>query len=286
MNKRIGVTGASGFIGKLLINTLYEQGYHITALTRSNTNFPENVKVINGDLLDDKKVKLFLHDIGIIVHLAARQLPPEDLFFRENVSGTFNLVKNMAEFPVKQLLYLSTMAVYGDQGEKIITEKDTCKPTSSYGITKYLAETICRYWETTTNNKLTILRPFNVYGKGSKIGVVYNMLKNVKEGKPIIIYGDGMQKRDFLYVDDVIAAIVIALKEEKEGVFNLGYGKDTTVLDLAEQIKKIYAQKVKISFKQNEAGKANRIEYSINKAQSVLGWTAKVTLEEGLNKIL
>jgi UDP-glucose 4-epimerase len=286
MSKRIGITGASGFIGKLLINKLDSLGYQITALSRSEATFPQNVSVVKGDLLDDKSVKLFLKDSDVVIHLAARQLPPDNLFFRENVEASFNLIKNIVDFPIKHLIYLSTIAVYGDKGIKVITEKDSCNPTSPYGITKYLAENICNYWRTTTKGKLTILRPFNVYGKGSRIGVVYNMLQNVKEGKPINIFGNGKQIRDFLNVEDLLEAIIISLNIQQDGDFNLGSGKETSLLELLALIKKVCPKKVIVTFAENENDKAARIAYSIDKAHTVLGWESKVTLEEGLKNLL
>ncbi len=286
MKKKIGVTGASGFLGNVLVKKLIAEGYEVVVLSRSKKEFSAEVTVVTGDLLQPKSIDNFLKSVDTVIHLAARQLPPEELFFRDNVSATNNLIERMLHFPIKHLIYLSTVVVYGEEGKKIHTEKDICLPTTVYAVTKYLSEIICQYWESKTKKILTILRPFNIYGKGNKKGVIYHMVKNIRQNKPIIIYGDGKQKRDFLYVDDVVEAILLAIKKEKKGIFNLGSGENLSLVELVSLINNICSQKVQVEYKNIEQEKVTSIAYTVGKAQTLLGWKPKVNIQEGLKELL
>lgn len=285
MKKRIGITGASGFIGKLLVQQLLDQGYSVNALMRSKTSFPTDVKRVEGDLTDIKALNSFLQDIDILIHLAGRQLPPEEQFFKDNVLATNALLNRAKNFPIKHLIFLSTVAVYADQEDKIHTEEEQCNPSTYYGLTKYLAENICHYWQTITKQKLTILRPFNVYGKENRKGVVFTMIENAKKTQTITINGDGNQIRDFLYVDDVINALLLVIQKEQEGIFNLGSGHSITISELADMIKELSFQ-VQTKYKQSESGKTKKILYALEHTQKVLGWHAQTPLREGIKKIL
>lgn len=282
MKKTIGITGASGFVGERLIEKLLIEGYPVVALLRSPKKLPTGSKVVTGDLLDSKSLHPFVDSVDTVIHLAARQLPPEDLFFQDNVVATKNLIEVMMQYQIKQMIYLSSVAVYGDQEEKIHQESDICHPTTMYGLTKYLAETLCQYWQTKTSSTVTILRPFNIYGKNSEKGVIYNMISQIKENKPIMIYGNGKQKRDFLFVDDVISAITVSLQKEKNGIYNLGSGINTSLLELVSLLKKVAPYEVTTEFKKSESGKTLSIEYSLAKAKKELGWEAKTVLKDGL----
>lgn len=286
MVARIGVTGASGFIGKQLVQRLLKEGYNLSVFTRSDVTFPQEINVIKGDLNNTKQVDLFLKDVDIVVHLAARQLPPDESFFQENVLATNTLITRAQKFPIKQLIFLSTMAVYGDQENKKITESDSAYPNTYYGVTKLIAENICHYWQSQSKAKLTILRPYNIYGIGSNKGVIYNMLQSIKRDNSVTIYGDGKQTRNFLYVDDIVNAIMISLEKESTGTFNLGSDRTVSLLDLVTIIETITSSKIDIIFKDGEKGKTNGISYSLNSAHEILGWKALVSLEEGLRKLV
>jgi UDP-glucose 4-epimerase len=286
MKIKVGVTGASGFIGKHLVQELLANGYQVSVFVRSNQDFPKEVKVIQGDLHELASIKRFLNDVDTVVHLAGRQLPPDNLFFQDNVTATNNLVQCMLESHIKHAIILSTIAVYGDRKDIVYKESDDCSPTTYYGFTKYLAEKIFQYWETVSQQKLTILRPFNIYGDTSTKGVVFNLVKSVKENQKITIYGDGSQSRDFLYVSDVVNAIMISLKSQKSGIFNLGTGGKISILELVKLIEKVSARKVQIHYEKSESGKTKDINYSVQKVSDELGWKAQVSLEDGLRKIL
>jgi len=286
MKKRVGVTGATGFIGKLLVQSLITNGYDVTVFVRSKTPFSTNVNVIVGDFSDVEAIDAFLQSVDSVVHLVARQVPPEDLFFEENVSITNALIDRMVHFKINQLIYLSTVAVYGDRDDSIHSENENCYPTTKYGETKYLAEQLCHYWKSRTHKKLTILRPFNVYGQGSTKGVIYNMIHNIRNNKPIILFGDGNQKRDFLYVDDIVKAILLSLKKENDGIFNLGTGESISLQEIIAYLKKWSPKTVTVNVKPSEKEKPKNIFYSTANAQEKLGWKFSISIEEGLKKLL
>lgn len=285
--KSIGITGASGFIGRRLVNRLLLDGYSVTALVRnSKNNFPDSVTRVTGDLVTGKGIARFLKNVDCVVHLAARQTPPFEYMFQDNVEATHNLVTEAIRSDVKQLVYLSSAAVYGDKSEKILTENDYCFPSTEYGMTKYLAEKICEYWGTVTRNPVVVLRPFNIYGEGSSKGVVYNMVKSAKDSRKIRIYGDGKQSRDFLYVDDVINALVQVIKKEENSIYNLGSGENISLKELATLIQKEMKTSISIAYKPVESGKTKGVSYSLDKVRKELGWKASIALEEGIKKVI
>lgn len=283
----IGVTGATGFIGSSLVKKLLTKGYRVKALVRENKDkLPSGIEIVKGSLSDLKAINSFTSGIDTLVHLAARQLLPEQEMVKDNIDGTYNLISSSLDKNISQIVYLSTIAVYGESQGSVFTEDDAPHPNTIYGLTKYISENIVNYWSRKSGNTITVLRPFNIYGPGNKKGVIYNFYKSFLESGKITIFGDGLQTRDYLFVEDVVEAICLSISNKTEGIINLGTGQSYSLLDLVKIFGEVLQKEIPIEFKPSEAGKVLDIQYDISKPREKLAWAAKVNLEEGLRKTL
>lgn len=283
----VGITGGSGFVGMHLVNKLLANNYKVKVLAlETNKDFPNEVVFIKGDLVKKENIAEFLQDVDILIHLAARIMPPDEKMIEDNVLSTYNLISEALLYPIKQIIFTSSVAVYGKDKQGKFKESDTCNPNTPYGLSKYLSEKVILYWSGVTNNPVTIFRPFNIYGPGNYKGVIYSFYSDMKNKNEAIIYGDGKQERDFMYVGDFVDAVMKAIKMKKEGIFNLGYYKKYSILEVFETLKKIMKKDVKVIFNTNEVGKVYNINQDLISVKKELGWEAKIKLEAGLEKTI
>ena len=283
----IGVTGATGFIGQRLIRKLFKEGYSIKAFVLEQESFlPKKVLVVKGNLVTGSGIKKFLEGVDILVHLAARLLPPEEKMHEDNFIATKNLMEIAEKFPIKKTIFMSSAAVYGDKKGKIVTETINCKPNIEYGRTKRLAEKFILNWEKGNKRTAFIFRPFNIYGPGNYKGVIYNFYKNIRKDGRVTIYGTGDQTRNFLFIDDVVSAILLGIKEKKGGIFNLASPENYSVKKILVLFEKIFNKNIVPKFEYEEKGKVVELNLSAEKAKKILGWRAKVGLEKGLRKTI
>lgn len=283
----IGITGASGFIGRHLMDALLRQGYPVIALSRKkDLVLPSKVKVINGDLTDGCGLPSFLEKTDILIHLAARILPPEEEMFKDNVITTWNLISEALKHKIKKVIYISSIVVYGDNKGKKFKESDECHPSTEYGLSKYLAEKLIQFWAVKTGNSAVILRPFNIYGPGNKKGIIHDFYEAIKKTDEVTIYGDGKQKRDFLYIDDAVELVSRLINNSAEGIYNIGTGENYAVSDLPAKFGKILNKKIRVAFDSEEKGKVYSILYDITKVEKELGWKSGVSLDNGLKKTI
>lgn len=280
----IAITGATGFVGSHVVPKLNEAGYKVRALVRSADAKTGADEQIVGDLASGEGLGELLSGAGTLIHLAARIAPPDEELFSNNVTGTRNLVEGALKSEISHFVLMSTAAVYGESKGKAFNENSECHPGAGYGLTKYLSETLVDYWATKTGKTATILRPFNIYGPGDNKGVVYKFYESYKQKGKFTIYGTGEQIRDFLYVEELAEALGVVLDKKVGGIFNLGSGEETSLLELTKIYNKVLGQEVPIDFQPQEAGKPQKVEHDVTKAKEVLGWKAKLTLEEGLRK--
>ncbi len=283
----VGITGGSGFIGMHLIKKLLSNGYEVKVLAlEDNPNFPKEVTFIKGDLVKKENLTKFLKEIDVLIHLAGSILPPDNIMMENNVMSTFNLISEALNYPIKHIVFTSSVAVYGKDKKEKFKEIDECFPNTNYGLSKYLAEKIVLYWGNLTGKPVTIFRPFNVYGPGNYKGIIYSFYTDIKNKNKAIIYGDGTQERDFMYVGDFVEVIYKAIKIKQNGIFNLGNLKKYSILEIFKLFKKIMKKDVKVQFNKNEEGKVFNINQDLTHAKSVLGWEAKTPIKEGLEKTI
>lgn len=284
---KIGITGATGFLGGHLTKKLLADGYSVKALViEEKPKLSKEISWVRGDLVTGEGLPEFLEDVDMVIHLAGRNLPPEEELIKDNVIATRNLIIEALKHPIKQVIFTSSVAVYGKDKKGKFKETDKCFPNTEYGLTKYLAEKIIQYWTTKTGEPATIFRPFNIYGPGNSKGIIYTFYSNIKDDGKVVIYGDGKQERDYLYVGDIMEAFSTAIRTKKAGIFNLGAAKKYSVLEVLEVFKKVLGKDIKVSFSPTEEGKVFNINQDLSLAKEELNWGAKTSFEDGLRKTI
>ncbi len=252
--KPILVTGGAGFIGSHLTEKLVDLGAQVTVLDDLSTgslNNLERVKksitFIHGSIHDPNTCLSATKNQQIIFHVAARisvaqSMQNPDDCYKTNVIGTLNILQAAQKNMVHNVVFSSSSAVYGFQ-ETSCSEQMPCMPTSPYGHSKRIGELLCQHYATTHALSTVILRYFNVYGErqsshGSYAAVIPRFRENMALNNPITIYGDGLQKRDFVHVSDIVFAnMVTGLLSTQGEIFNIATGNSITLLQLVDQLK-------------------------------------------------
>lgn len=287
-NKRvIGITGATGFVGKHLVKKLNDEGFTTRALVRDLDKENEAEETIQGDLETGNGLEEFTKDLEVIVNLVGRFQPP----FKDQLSGNAVTLESLCtavqKNEVKKIIHISATAVYGlPQEGQIFIEKNVPLPDTLYALSKKTSEDVANFYNRNFGLSFIILRPPNIYGPDSDHGVVCNFIKSVKETGGVIIHGDGTQKRDFLYIGDLVDAIIKCL-DYKTGwdVFNITTADPKDLNELVSTLSKVMGKEIKITY-QGEAQGAKVVSADNSKAQEKLGWEPKTSLEEGLAKTI
>jgi len=292
------ITGAAGFLGAALSNRLARQGHTVRGVDDLSTGDPaalsDDVHFTRGDVNDRPKLWTLLQDVDCVYHLAARVLVPESVLYpREynqvNVAGTVSLMEAMRDVGVRRVVFISSGAVYGNQAQQPVREDARPDPRSPYAVSKLAAEfyvnTIGRLWGIET----VCLRVFNAYGPGQHIPPVHApvipyFLRQSLQNGTIVLHGDGSQSRDYVYVDDVVSAMVAA--STAPGVnrltINIGSGSETSVKTLAQLVKNITGGKPELMYNARNDGGPSRLCADIRLAQEKLGYQPATRLEDGL----
>lgn len=296
------VTGAAGFLGSALANHLSAQGHQVRGLDDLSAGGKDalspDVIFTRGDVNDRPKLWTLLQDVDVVYHLAARVSVQESVLYpREynavNVGGTVSLMEAMRDVGVRRVIMASSGAVYGDLGEQPIREDSVPSPRSPYAVSKLAAEhyirTIGRLWDIETVS----LRIFNAYGPGQRMPVshppvVPHFIKQTLNNGTLVVHSDGMQTRDYVYVDDVIRALTAATTASGlDGlVINVGSGTETSVRDLVNAVTKSTPGKAEVIYNPHVSGGVSRMCADLTLAKQKLSYTPAVSLEEGLKLTL
>ncbi|ADI31952.1 GDP-mannose 4,6-dehydratase [Staphylothermus hellenicus] len=304
-NEYVLVTGGAGFIGSWTVEKLCSKGYRVVVLDNLMYGSPSNLSniiddiiLVKGDIRDTVLLNELFRKYRFygVVHLAA--LVGVDEVYRDpnsgfsiNVQGTFNLLEMSRRHDVERFVYASSAAVYGDPQYLPIDEDHPLSPKNLYGATKLAGEILVNTYMENYGLSTISLRYFNVYGPrmrpGPYSGVVYVFINNLIHGKPLIIHGDGLQTRDFVYVEDVAAANLLALESKITGSYNIGCGSNITVRELADILRKYMGrEEVEIIHDKPREGDIKHSLADIGKAVKYLGWKPTVSLEKGLKKTI
>ena len=284
--KTIGVTGATGFVGSVLVEKLLKKNYKVKLFVFEKEKCPfEEVEDCRGDLLTGQGIEKFLEDTDVIVHLAGRVLPPDEEMISGNVLTTYNLVAKLLSSKVKKIIFSSSIAVYGDSNDRVFKETDKCNPNTDYGRSKLSAEKIISKWSEKTEGESVVFRFFSIYGPENRKGVVYNLCKDFIEKGKVTVFGSGLQRRDLVYVDDVVELLELSLMKDLGGIYNVGSGKYHTILDLISILENVSGKKCKVDFKEAESEKVDEILYSIDKLKDGFGWVPNVDIKEGIRRV-
>lgn len=251
----------------------------------------KGAKFCKGDVLDCEKLFEFCK-ADVVIHLAALSDVAESVKNPEetrkvNVDGTQNVLDCCVKNKVKKIIFASSAAVYGDCKNLPIREDSLMQPLSPYGQSKLDAEKIIE--NTCRENKISyvILRLFNIYGKGqneSYAGVITKFMQNILEEKPVVIYGDGTQTRDFVSIHDVVDAFDCAIISDKNGVYNIASGIQISINDLAQIMFEKFDNQ-KIIYKPKQKGDIQNSVADISLAKEKLGFVAKRKLEDEISSI-
>ncbi len=294
---KVLVTGGAGFIGKHLVKFLLKKNYSVTIFDNFSNSTKESishliqigVNVIEGDILNPLDIQDAVKKQDIVIHLAAKISVSESIddpleTFQVNVDGTKNVLAACKKNQVKKLIVASSAAVYGEGNQNVnLTEETKTNPISPYGQSKVMMEQIIRQWESSHDVKCIILRFFNIYGIGQSpeyAGVITKFLEKIKGKKSIEIFGDGLQTRDFVAIEDVINSIYNAMQYGDNGTYNIASGKSVTIKKLAEQMIALSGKKLEIKYYTVKKGDIKHSQADISQAKKELRYSPKLGLEK------
>jgi UDP-glucose 4-epimerase len=299
------VTGGAGFIGSHIVERLVRDGYDVTVLddlrSGSETNLNgcrDKITFIHGSILDREALTRAMEGVVYVFHEAAIPSVPESILHPEethevNVTGTLRVLEVARKANVRRVIYASSSAVYGDS--PTLPKHEDMKPIlkSPYAAHKLVSEDYARLYTTLHGIETIGLRYFNVYGPrqdphSEYSGVISKFITTTLHGDSVTIYGDGAHTRDFVYVDDVVDANMCAMNAEEGGgnVFNVGSGQATSLLDLRATIAREVGIDRAPTFHPAREGDILHSCSDIERAQNILGFAPRVSLEEGLRNTI
>lgn len=294
---KILVTGGAGFIGSWVADSYIGNGHEVLILDDLSSGRLENVNAkaafVKGDIRDRSIIKSVMDDFkpDVVNHHAAqidvRKSVEDPAFDAEvNIIGSITLLENSVKHGVKKFVFASTGgAIYGEPEDIPADESTPPMPISAYGTSKYAVEKYLEYYRHIYSLDFVALRYANVYGPRQnphgEAGVVAIFCSRILSGRACLIYGDGSQTRDYVYVGDVARANVLAL-DSKSGSYNIGTGVETSVNELVSELGVASGQVFNTDHAEARAGEVQRISLGAELAEEVLGWEPRVFLDEGI----
>lgn len=299
---RFLVTGGAGFIGTALANHLVTQGHEVRVLDDTSAGEPgrldPRVLFTRGDVRDIPKLWTLLKGVDGVYHLAARVSVPESILYpveynAVNVGGTVALMTAVRDAGVKRVILTSSGAAYGRQDQQPVRENAIMHPDSPYAVSKlsseYYLHSIGELWKIET----VVLRIFNAYGPyqplpPSHAPVIPRALRQIVSGGSIVLFGNGRQTRDFVYISDVVSALVLAATAERvnRANINIGSGQEVSINGLIDKIERATRREAHRLTNTEEESGVPRLVADIHLAGDMLKWKPRVSLEEGLQHML
>lgn len=296
------ITGAAGFLGSALANRLVMEGHSVLGVDDLSTGDPKalltDVQFMLGDVNDRSRLWTLLQGIDCVYHLAAKVSVPESVLYpREynqvNVGGTVTLMEAMRDVGVSRVVLISSGTVYGDQPLQPVNEAFLANPQSPYAVSKLAAEYYVRTIGSLWHIETVALRVFNAYGPGQRIPPVHtpvipSFLRQSWENGTIVIHGDGNQTRDYVFVEDVVEAMVSAstAPEVDRLTINVGSGTETTIKDLARLAIEVTGGHPEIVYNPRNEGGLSRLCADLRLAREKLGYEPRTSLIDGLRLTL
>jgi UDP-glucuronate 4-epimerase len=300
------VTGGAGFIGSNLCEELLKEGHRVICIDNFNDFYDpiikrrnietfksDKFKLYEGDILDKSfLLKVFsLNTIDMVIHLAAMagvrpSIENPLLYYTVNVIGTLNVLEIMKECNVKNLIFASSSSIYGNNKKIPFSESDNVDhPISPYAASKKAGELLCHTYYHLYNFNVNCLRFFTVYGPKQRPDLaIYKFTKALFDDEPIVCYGNGLTKRDYTYIDDIVQGINNALTRlDGYQVYNLGESNTISLIDLILLLELYTGKKAKIHFLPMQPGDVNLTFADIRKAKEYLSYSPKISIERGLN---
>jgi dTDP-glucose 4,6-dehydratase len=299
------VTGTAGFIGTNVAQDLLSAGHQITGVDNFNDAYDVRLKDWRLQRLSSQEKYQFrradicnfeeMQEIWIgnkfdaVINLAARAGVRESvrnpgIYFQANLTGTLNLLELCRENNVPKFVQASTSSLYGDHNPTPFSESaDTSKPLSPYAASKGAAEMLCHSYYHLYDLDVTILRYFTVYGPAGRPDMsIFRFIQWISEERPVRIYGDGNQERDFTYVEDIARGTILGLKMLGFEVINLGSDRPYKLIEVVNKIEAIIGKKAAIEWDEQAPADVRATWANIAKAGSKLGWEPSYSLDDGL----
>jgi UDP-glucose 4-epimerase len=289
-------------LGVALSNRLSREGHTVRVIDDLSAGDPdrlhEDVLFTRGDVLDRPRLWTLLQDIDCVYHLAARVLVSESILYPRqynevNVGGTVSVMEAMRDAGVQRVVLTSSGAVYGDQAEQPVQEDCRPNPQSPYAVSKLAAEYYVRTIGALWGIETVILRVFNAYGPGQRLPpshppVVPRFLQQAERGGSLVIFGGGGQTRDFVYVDDVVEALMASATapDVDRRIVNVGSGRETSINELASMAAEVVGERADVLRSPAESGGVARLCADITAARRLLGYEPRVGLREGLRRTM
>jgi UDP-glucose 4-epimerase len=301
---RVVVTGAAGFIGSHLVERLLAQGHEVTAVDAFVDYYPRAVK--EGNLrqaraagprfalvegaLQSLDLRPLLSGAERVYHLAAQAGVRAswgrefERYTEHNVLATQRLLEAAVEAGVPRLVYASSSSVYGDSEALPLREDSPCRPVSPYGVTKLAAEHLCHLYARNLGLPVISLRYFTVYGPRQRPDMAFHrFLKASRDGRPLTVFGDGSQTRDFTYIEDIMAATLAAAEEGRPGrSYNVGGGERVALNDVLCLVREVTGRPLEVRREEPQKGDMRDTFADTSAARRDLGFEPMVALREGL----
>jgi nucleoside-diphosphate-sugar epimerase len=304
---KVLVTGGAGFIGSHVVDKLMLDGHDVVVLDNLFSGNMKNIehhmnearfRFVKGDIRQALTVEKAIEGVDAVIHEAAIVSVPLSienpvLTNEVNVKGTLNLLEASIKAKIKRFVYVSSCAVYGDISKLPINEDAPVRPLSPYASSKLTAEEHCTGFFEDHGLETVRLRYFNVYGPrqaaNEYAGVMVKFLERIRRDKPPVIFGDGEQTRDFVYVSDVVEATLLALNRDgvAGNLFNIGTGEVVTINKLCRIFLELTGKKhLKPIFKDAKPGEVRHSQADITNATKLLGYRHKVPLKSGVREFI
>ncbi|TRO47900.1 NAD-dependent epimerase/dehydratase family protein [Candidatus Bathyarchaeota archaeon] len=305
--KRILITGGAGFIGSHLAEDLVKSGYSVKIIDDFSTGNVNNIlglfnyknfKMIRGSITDKELLTKAVSNVDAIFHLAAqihvdRSIIEPSYTFKVNTLGTLNILDAALENDVEPVVYASTSEVYGSAKYVPMDEDHPLNPASPYAASKAAADRLCFSYYNTYKLPVVIVRCFNTYGPRQKdsgyAAAIPKFIKRALAGLPAVIYGDGKQTRDYMYVRDTVSAYKLILKSYENVLgkaINFGTGKEISILELAKTISQLAGNKSTPIHAAPRAGEVTRLCADMKLAEKTLGFTPEYSIKKGLEEFI
>ena len=303
MNKKTCVVGGSGFIGSSLVPYLLENKRDVTVVGRGHlpqNGLPKDVEYFFGDIKDDKFTRNFLKNTDEIIYLASASTPRtsfENLFddLNENLISAVTFFDTASRYPIKKMIYISSGgAVYGENDGSLISEKHATNPISPYGISKLAIEKYAQLFWKTKKLPIVCIRPSNVYGEGQKPfigqGFISTAIGSILSNREIIVYGKNGTFRDYLYIDDFVKGLVLALDKCLPGeIYNLSSGLGLNNNEIINKLKNNHLLKSYFFNIIYEPARESDVLFNIldsNKFKLLCKWQPKISIDEGIERLV
>lgn len=282
------ITGGAGFLGAALGRALLPET-KITVIDAAPAVLDSDITFVRKDIRES--VEAHFEDIDCVFHYAARVTFPESvqtpqLDAEVNILGTVNILEACRKKDVPKVVFASSSAVYGIPERVPIREDDPLRPVNFYGLSKKVCEEYLKLYHDLYGIETVSLRPFNIYGKHQNPkAVIPQFIKRIQNKEKIRVYGDGSETRDFIHVDEVVQASILAALSPCSGPINVGTGTETSIAELLEIFRRLCGE-IEVIYEPKKEGSITRSVADIEKAKKVIGFQSIIRLEDGIRECL